>query len=149
MKTMDQVRARYTDESRRSHDLFGFGSAVLGVHLPEGWQPGNEHVHELYPLTEEFVRGEAIEYLKFAFDKALNHRGISAGRSVTKMREYAWLLDMDEAVAFADDGTNYPYYGVPVLKHMARAFGVPLPSEIEAWEDGLMCRLDCMDGCST
>lgn len=147
MRTIEEVRARYNDPKRQQGDMFGFSSEVLGVHIPEGWQEGHHDKVKDHPLTEEYVRGEAIKYLEFAFGKALDHRGISASRSVQKLREYAWLLCMDEAVAFADNGDNYANYGVPVLKHMARAFGVPLPPEIEAWEDGAMCNPHCEEGC--
>lgn len=147
IRTVEEVRARYNDEKRKHSDVFGFGAEVLGVHIPEGWQPGHEHETENHPLTEEYVRTQAVNYLQFAFGKALDHRGISASRSVMKMREYAWLLGLDEAVAFADDDKNYPNYGVPVLKHMARALGVPLPPEIEKWEDGAMCNPHCEEGC--
>jgi hypothetical protein len=143
IRTLEEVRARFNDEARLKNDIFGFASEVLGVHIPEALKEGSTPD----PLTEEFVKQAAVEYLSFAFEKALNHRGISAGRSVQKMREYAWLLCMDEAVAFADDDRNYPNYGVPVLKHMAKALGVEVPPEIAAWEDGAMCNPHCEEGC--
>lgn len=147
MRTIDEVRAHYNDEARKRGDVFGFGSEVLGVHLPEGWKDGCESNADKHPLTDEFVRSEAVSYLHFAFGKAIDHRGISASRSVQKMREYAWLLGLDDAVAFADDDANYPNYGVPVLKHMAAALGVELPDEIAAWPDGEPCRPGCDEGC--
>lgn len=147
MRTIDEVRTWYNDEHRRQSDFLGFGSEVLSVHLPEGWQAGHEDNHKDYPLTEEFVRSKAIDYLAFAFEKAVDHRGISASRSVIKMREYAWLLGMDDVVAFADDDSNYANYGVPILKRMAMALGVELPPEIAAWKDGEPCRPDCNEGC--
>jgi hypothetical protein len=147
IRTIEEVRTRYVDKDRQSKDFFGFAAEVLGVHLPEGWKEGSQDKHKEFPLTEEFVKKEAIEYLHFAFGKALDHRGISASRSVQKMREYAWLLCMDEAVAFADNDSNYPNYGVPVLKHMARAFGVELPEDIAKWEDGAACTPGCEEGC--
>ncbi len=138
IRTLAEVHARFTDVQRRQYDLFGFGSEVLGDFLPVG---ANK------PLTEEVVRHEAVNYLYFAFTKAINHRGISAARSVTKMREYAWILGLDDAVAFADEEVNFPYYGVPVLKHMAHAFGVPLPDAITEWPDGKPCSPTCSNGC--
>jgi hypothetical protein len=143
IRSIEEVRTRFNDETRQRADVLGFGSEVLGVHLQEALKEGST----ADPLTEEFVKAEAIRYLEFAFGKALDHRGISAGRSVQKLREFAWLLGMDEAVAFADDENNYPNYGVPVLKHMARALGVTIPPDIEKWEDGAMCNPHCEEGC--
>jgi hypothetical protein len=146
IRTIEEVRARYKEKQEKPK-LLDFSSEVLGVYLPEGWQPGHEDNAKEYPLTEEAVRAEAVKYLDFAFGKALDHRGISAGRSVQKMAEYAWLLCLDEAVAFAEDDSNYPNYGVPVLKHMAKALGVGMPPEIEKWEDGAACTPSCEEGC--
>lgn len=147
VRTMEEVRARYADATRYSRDVLGFGSEVLGVHLPEGWKPGHEDKHKEHPLTEEYLRKAAKSYLDFAFEKAMDHRGISASRSVMKLREWMWLLGLDEVVAFCDDDNNYTNYGVPILKRVAAALEVPLPDMIAAWEDGSACTPDCQEGC--
>lgn len=148
MKTIEQIRERYNDEDRKAKAIFDFGSEVLGQYLPEYWkEEAREEMLKERPLEEEAVRAKAIDYLHFAFDKALDHRGLSASRSVLKMREYAWILDLDEAVAFADDDANYPNYGVPVLKKMAQALGVEMPESIAAWPDGESCTPHCHEGC--
>lgn len=146
IRTLEEVRARFKAKQEKP-SMLDFSLEVLGVYLPEGWQPGHEDNVKDFPLTEEAVKKLAVDYLNFAFGKALDHRGISAGRSVQKMTEYAWLLCLDEAVAFAEDDNNYPNYGVPVLKHMAKALGVGMPHEIEKWEDGAMCNSHCEEGC--
>ena len=123
IRTIEEVRERFKALNAKPTFL-DFSPNVLAPFLPEGWKEGHEDNTKDYPLTEEFVRGEALKYLDFAFGKALDHRGISAGRSVQKMKEYCWLLGLDEAVAFAEDSENYPNYGVPILKHVAKALGV-------------------------
>jgi hypothetical protein len=143
MRTIEEVRARFNNQARCNEDVFGFGSEVLGVFLPEVLGEGAAPD----PFTEEHVLKEARSYLAFAFDKAINHRGLSAGRSVIKMREYAWILGMDDAVAFADDDANYAQYGVPVLKRMAASLNVEIPREIAEWVDGGPCRPGCGEGC--
>ncbi len=146
IRTIDEVRARYKEKMAKPAFL-DFSTEVLGVFLPEGWKEGHEHEVENHPLTEEYVRREAVEYLQFAFGKAVNHRGISAGRSVQKMTEYAWLLGLDEAVKFAENSDNYKNYGVPILKVMAKTLGVEMPPEIANWPDGEPCTPDCVEGC--
>jgi len=148
MKTIEQIRERYNNEDRRRSVFIDFGGEVLGQYLPEYWKDeAREEMLKAPPLEEAAVREEAMNYLRFAFDKALDHRGISASRSVLKMREYAWILDLDEAAAFADDGANYPKYGVPVLKKMAQVLGVEMPEAIAVWPDGLSCTPGCQEGC--
>jgi len=146
IRTIEEVRERYKAKLV-SQALLDFSTEVLGVFLPEGWKEGHEGNVKDFPLTEEFVKTEAIKYLDFAFGKAIDHRGISAGRSVQKMREYAWLLGYDDVVKFAEDDTNYQNYGVPILKKMAEVFGVPLPAEIQQWPDGEPCHPGCESGC--
>src|SRR5262249_50912769 len=99
---MDEVRERYSKRMTDKTRVLDFGIEVLGVYLPEGWKEGHADKHKEYPLTEDFVRKEMLSYLAFAFGKAADHRGISAARSVQKLTEYAWLLGVDELVAFAE-----------------------------------------------
>lgn len=146
IRSIEEVRERYKT-LQANPTLLDFSTEVLAPFLPEGWQPGHEHEVANNPLTEEFVLMQAKNYLEFAFGKAIDHRGISAGRSVQKMREYAWLLGHDDAVKFAEDESNYANYGVPILKVIAKALGVPLPPAIEKWEDGMSCRPGCEEGC--
>lgn len=143
MRTTDEIRARLNDPARAKF-LFDFGEEVLSAHLPENWEKGLNKEHL---LNDKTVKEEAVSYLRFAFDKALHHRGISASRSVQKMREYAWLLGLDEAVKFSEQDGNYTNYGVPILKNMAKALGVEIPKEIASWEDGQPCYPGCNNGC--
>lgn len=138
MRTVDEIRARLNDPARaETLSLFDFGKEVLESRFLEGGGL----------LTDEQTKEEAISYLHFAFDKAIHHRGISASRSVQKMREYAWLLGLEEAVKFSEQDSNYINYGVPILKNMAKALGVELPKEIASWEDGQPCYPGCSNGC--
>lgn len=83
------------------------------------------------PLTREAALLEAEAYHRFACVKALDQRGISAGRSVMKLTAWAWLLGEDEMVAFAEDDDNYPAYGAPILKRFAEHFGWPWPDDAD------------------
>ncbi len=146
MRTLDEVRAKY-EALRKENAMLDFRPEVLGVHLPEGWKEGHEEEHKKFPLTEEFVTKELLEYLQFAFDKAINHRGISASRSVQKLSMWAWILGLDELVKFAEDDANYRNYGVPILKKFAEHFKVELPERLKLWENGKPCEPECDMGC--
>ncbi len=144
MRTLDEVRTKF-DQSLAEERMMNFEVEVLASYLADKLTDPSE----VRPLKEEEVKAELLDYLGFAFDKAINHRGISASRSVEKLAAWAWVLGLDELVAFAADDKNYSYYGVPVLKKFAAHFGVEPPLAIQNWENGKPCEPDCIQGCDT
>lgn len=99
-------------------------------------------------LTHADLEAAAESYLEFAIGKIEEHRGLSADRSVTKLREYAWLLGRDDVVE-AMDATGYAQYGAPKVRVFARKFGWPWPdsASLNRMAAGASCRIDCEDGC--
>jgi hypothetical protein len=152
-RSQEQIAARI--ESIKADDFFGFRREVLLGSLDfeharpflkaeatvEAWE------EEPAETTVESVLQSATKYLDFAFGKALDHRGISAGRSVEKMTEYAWLLG-DDALAERMGG-HYAQYGMPALLAFAERFDLPIPEDerVERMGQGLKCRPDCDEGC--
>jgi hypothetical protein len=102
------------------------------------------------------VEKSAREYLHFAIGKILDHRGISAGRSVDKLREYAWLMGRDDVVA-AMEAADYPNYGAPKVKAFTEGMGWPWPGDgdvddsdaaaLDRMADGDSCTDGCEAGC--
>ena len=81
------------------------------------------------PLTRTQVLADMKRYMgTFGWDKAMNHRGLSAGRTIEKMRAWAWLLG-DEELERKIDETPYPWYGAPILKAICLHLGWPIPDE--------------------
>jgi hypothetical protein len=152
-RSQDEIAERF--RRSRDDDTLGFRAEVLIGSLdyehakpflksdvgPQDWTDT--------ALTVEVVSEEANKYLGFAFGKALDHRGLSAGRSVQKLTEWAWLLGRDDVVE-AMDSADYAQYGVPKLVAFARGFDLPVPEdeELERMARGERCRPDCEDGCS-
>lgn len=67
--------------------------------------------------------GEAARsYYLFALGKISAERGISAERSVAKLREFAWLMGRDDVVD-AMDAAPYPEYGAPKVAAFGEGFG--------------------------
>lgn len=136
-------------------DLFGFATEVLARYLtaaqakplckPEAdlsdWQA--------VPLTRDGVLEEMRAYMAFAWGKVLDHRGLSAGRNIDKMKAWLWLLGDDEAVAFAENSSNYPQYGAPVLLYICERYGFQVPGGDEArnMAAGEPCEPGCQNGC--
>ena len=113
------------------------------------------------PLTREAVLEAIRDYMPFAVGKALDHRGISANRSVSRMQAWLWLLGDDEKVAWL----HYANYGAPILKAICELYGWKLEElmteiaggspawarrQLERFERmaaGKPCRPDCNEGC--
>lgn len=73
--------------------------------------------------TRENALEAAREYMaRIALDKAVSHRGLSAGRSIEKLRAWCWLAGDDEAVRLLDE-TPYENYGAPKLMALCQHFG--------------------------
>ncbi len=99
-------------------------------------------------LKEEDLKAAALDYLVFAWGKAEDHRGLSAGRSVVKMRAYCWLLGFD--VEWFDDAP-YAQYGCPILKRFSEMLGAPMPDSERMLRmmKGEPCREGCDEGCGS
>jgi hypothetical protein len=101
------------------------------------------------------VKERLVDYLPFAIEKVLDHRGISADRSVSHMRNYVWLIGDEEALKFVENHSNYPQYGAPVLKYLADRYGFNYKNILNKKElnmflnmsKGLPCEVGCDMGC--
>lgn len=164
MRTQAEIVARL---EAKKNDTFGFGSSVLldgldfehakpflkdGV-TAEQWNskheaPGYGRELQFPLLTEADLKAAALDYLKFAWGKAEDHRGISAARSVKKMTEFCWLLGIDiEWIEAAE----YAQYGCPILKRISELLGAPTPDSepMLRMMRGEPCRPDCNEGCGS
>jgi hypothetical protein len=79
-------------------------------------------------VTVEELRETIVSYLPFAFEKCLNHRGLSANRSVGHFRSWCWLIGDEKVEAFIEAG-NYAPYGAPILAKVAEGYGVEVPTD--------------------
>ena len=104
---------------------------------------------DVKPLTEETVIAEMKKYMEFALEKAENHRGISASRSIEHFEQWLWLLDDKETLAFAEDEDNYSNYGAPILKRICEKYNFEYPqtSWMQNMAKGLKCHEDCEEDC--
>lgn len=166
MRTQEEILKRI-EESKKRNAFFNFEIEVLVEALdfehakpflkntatPETWNVEREadgYGPKLrYPLTrEEDLKKAAAAYLKFAWGKAEDHRGISAGRSVDKMTSFCWLLGHDTK---SIEEAGYANYGCPKLKACAELLGEPLPTDeaIVRMMQGEACHPYCEEGCDS
>ncbi|NMC34574.1 MAG: hypothetical protein GYA36_19300 [Veillonellaceae bacterium] len=154
MRTQDEI----VKKIRESESLFGFEKEV--------WLPFLDYEHAkpfLKPeSTKEMWENVAAEdavvleqmrdYAAFGWEKIWDHRGISASRTIEKMKAWLWLLgtpEADELIKFADADENYPQYGAPILAKICRAYGFPIPDDagIARMIEGKPCIDGCDEGC--
>lgn len=153
-RSQDEIVARI--RAAATDDWAGWRREVLATALTfeaaEGWRKEDVTAEEWGdPPTLESLTADTRSYYEFALEKIANHRGISAGRSVEKLTEYAWLLGRDDIVA-AMDAADYPQYGAPKVKAFAQGLGWwadPADPELARMADGLPCTDDCDEGCGS
>jgi hypothetical protein len=149
-RTQDDIIARY--EEAEKNDFFGFRREVLGAAMTMesltavGLDVSG--VTEWNPLSGADLEASAQSYLDFAIGKILDHRGISASRSVDKLAEHAWLLGRDDVVKAMDEA-DYENYGAPKVKAFADGMGWTWPEspELARMAVGLPCEPGCEGGC--
>lgn len=155
LKTQDELVERYRKISSRVLD---FESGVIGEFLdfdhakqflkedsdatPETWDKA------LLKADRETVIKELTDYMEFAVGKALDHRGLSSGRSINKMRGWMWLLSNNEMIDFIDDGSHYAMYGCPILKKIILKYDLVIPEATDnEYFDNMADGNPCHSGC--
>jgi len=82
---------------------------------------------------EKMTPAEKIkDYIPFAFEKANNCRGISAGRSIMHMVAWLWLDGQDEFL-LNNNIEDYEYYGKPQLIKICDLYGI----DWKKYDDGV------------
>lgn len=90
---------------------------VFGIGLKEGKEP--PPVRE---FTEENILENLESDLEFAFEKALDKRGLSASAMNGVITMWLWVLDDP-----LQDFEEYAEYGLPLLKAVAVKYGFENP----------------------
>lgn len=155
LRTENEIKEFYL--KHKKDDFLGFRAEVLVPYLSfenakefltkeakkRSWEKNR------FKLTEAAVKKSLATYLEFAFGKALDHRGISAERSIEKLSCWLWVLGDEELYNFAQNDENYPNYGMPILKRIAEKYELPIPehSMVKRMAKGLPCVEGCTQGC--
>lgn len=110
-RTTQEIIARI--EAIKEHDWLGTEQSDLIDFLP--YEDAKQYLKPEVTKEQWEARTvtppleQAKDYLTFAWDKANNCRGLSAGRSLNHLRAWLWLAGHDEIV----DGhfNDYTHYG--------------------------------------
>lgn len=99
---------------------FATAKPFLKDGVTEGeWKPGGRE--------RDDVLARMLYYMPFAWDKANNERGLSAGRSMDHYASWVWLLGDD-----LGDLTDYNFYGKDNLVRICEMYGW----DHKQWDDG-------------
>lgn len=156
MKTAEQIVAYVKDDASKAADPLGFGLELLITHLPfwhareflvEGAVEADwEHV----PLTRDTIVSAMREYAGFGWGKVQDHRGLSAGRTITKMATWLWILE-EEGLRQAVLDADHAQYGAPGLALVCERFDFPIPDgeDVKRMIAGDPCEPGCDMGCGS
>ena len=157
MRTDKEIVARIKKMEGAIGDIFGFQRQDLISYLSftaaKPWLVDEateaDWAEMQQPNTREDIIAAMRDYMPFALGKAENHRGLSAARSIDHFRAWLWLLGDDETFSFADEHSNFPNYGAPILKRICEQYSFPQPAEewFRNMANGDSCRPNCNEGC--
>ena len=124
MRTQDEIKTEF--KKLNEVDMFGWKRMILTdfmiietvkeLNLLKDDITDEELKEFIYTEpTDENIIAKIKDYMDFALGKALNHRGISASRSIEKFTEWLWLLNRPDITEKFEEA-KYENYGVPQLK---------------------------------
>lgn len=134
MRTDEEIIERLKEIDEKGEDFLGTRRAEL-VHMlsagqarpflkmdvdPGDWKRGER--------DRESILKRMLDYMPFAWNKAINCRGISAGRSMEHYLEWIWLLGDDPG--FLEE---YEFYGKDNLVKVCEKYGW----DATQWDDGI------------
>lgn len=127
MKTLDYVLANYKAESFDGRDflrILPFVTAEQAKQIGYEFKPDYALVHKQIEFTRKNILEKLKGDLAFAFEKALDQRGLSSTAMYYTIKFYNWILE-DGLEDWPDD--NYAMYGLPLYKATALKYGFDNP----------------------
>lgn len=129
MRTQEEIVKRIGD--RESDDVLGFERTdyiqfLDFEHAKPFLKEGvSEDTWNESVKSNKHPREMMVDYMRFAFGKAHDGRGISASRSISHMRAWGWL-DGDDLGKEIDSiaESHYAPYGLPVLRRICELIGI-------------------------
>lgn len=124
MKTLEQILT-YKSKALDGRDLGRLVKFIPEDKLPlmgVTLKPELVGKHAPLPFTRENIINELRIDINFAFDKALNQRGISSSLMHNVVRMWNWVLEEG-----LEDNDDYAQYGLPLFKATAVKYGFDNP----------------------
>ena len=139
MKTVEQI-LKYEFQCLDGRDLYRLFDFLteeqlnsIGVTLKEEYKGK----HKTIPLTREKVLENLERDVAFAFEKALDQRGISASFMYEVVKMWNWILEEG-----LEDFDDYAQYGLPLFKATALKYGFDNPIGEDTGEESKYASYD-------
>lgn len=131
MRTQEEIKARFENAEdfigTQKGDLIEFMEFdTAKSFLKEDYVKQVESGEEKWEVKTD-AKKEILDYLDFAYEKAENERGLSAGRSMLHFKTWIWLDDDKFYNEIIDMIDNYTDYGIPTLNKIAEHYGYVRP----------------------
>lgn len=126
----------------KNADSFDFGFDILIDYLPwelakefykeefvkevsEGKQEIPKQINDIYETAQDF-----LDYMVFGWMKAMDERGLSASRTISKLGHWLWLMGRDDLKLMVKDDKLYNPYGTPALIAVCNIMGIKVPDNL-------------------
>lgn len=132
MRTDEEILERIKE--KKETDFFGFETSDLIVVLslehvkPFLKDPSKNKDWKADPRDRESIIKKIKDYMPFAWEKANDERGLSAGRSMAHFNSWVWLAGDD-----LGDLNEYKFYGKDNLVRICELYGL----DHSKWDDGI------------
>lgn len=137
-QTIFRTQEQIVNRIRRicKEDFFGFETGDLVGFLE--LEHAKEFLREDYDISnwkpEDSSREAILErmesYMPFAWDKANDCRGLSAGRSMDHYTAWTWMIGDEDVFG---DLSDYEFYGKDNLRKICEYYGW----DADKWDDGI------------
>lgn len=129
-KTVMQILQRFSEQSTPWEDAQVFAKSALLQFVPYkmafqhvDYRPTPAEWSEYYrKLTRTSVVKVIEQYMKYAWARVLDERGLAAQAAIAHFRVWFWILDVKKVIRFLDDPRNYPCHGAPMLRAICEYF---------------------------
>ena len=128
MKTLEQILS-YKPECLDGRDLNRLAQFMTVDQLKRIGITDEDALkkHEPREWTKQNVLKSLESDVDFAFEKALNKRGISSSLMFSCIKMWMWVLDDEEFQDYPEDTSHYAQYGLPLYKAVAVKYGFKNP----------------------
>lgn len=133
MKTLDQVINNFKCATFDGRDIARLAEFLpLSAFEKFGLTVKDDHVHTPKELTRENIMINLKSDLEFAFEKALDKRGLSSMCMYQVIKMWNWILE-DGLENWSGD--NYAQYGLPLYKATALQYKLDNPIGDDAGDE--------------
>jgi len=148
LKSEEEILERFKREEE-SDSFMNFGLETLMDFLSfENAKPFllDEYVKKCEEGKEEWSQvitiketaQDFLDYMVFAWKKAQDERGISAGRSVQKLATWLWIMNREDLSELIEKESLYNPYGAPALIEVCDKMNIAVPNSLISFA-GVKC----------